>query len=48
MTFPDEARNQEFIKVAKTLLGAGERKTSAPRQESLREMLDNIKLVPLP
>ena len=48
VTFPDEARNQEFIKVAKTLLGAGERKTSAPRQESLREMLDNIKLVPLP
>ena len=46
VTFPDEARKQEFIKVAKALLGAGERKTSARRQESLKEMLDGIRLIP--
>ena len=46
VTFADETRKQEFIKVAKALLGAGERKTSARRQESLKEMLDGIRLIP--
>ena len=45
VTFADEERKQEFIKVAKALLSAGERKTSARRQESLKEMLDGIRLI---
>ena len=46
VTFADEERKQEFLKVAKALLGAGERKPSARRQEALKEMLDGIRLVP--
>ena len=46
VTFADETRKQEFLKIAKALLGAGERKTSARRQESLEEMLDGITLIP--
>ena len=46
VTFADEERKQEFLKVAKALLGARERKTSARRQESLKEMLDGIRLIP--
>lgn len=46
VTFADEERKQEFIKVAKALLSAGERRTSARRQESLKEMLDGIRLIP--
>lgn len=46
VTFADEERKQEFLKVAKALLGAAERKTSARRQESLKEMLDGIRLIP--
>ena len=46
VTFADEERKQEFLKVAKALLGAGERKTSARRQEALQKMLDGIRLIP--
>ena len=46
VTFADEMRKQEFLKVAKALLSAAERKTSARRQESLKEMLDGIRLIP--
>ena len=46
VTFADETRKQEFLKVAKVLLSAAERKTSARRQESLKEMLDGIRLIP--
>jgi predicted ABC-type ATPase len=46
VTFADETRKQEFLKVAKALLGAGERKPSARRQEALQKMLDGIRLIP--
>ena len=46
ITFADEMRKQEFLKVAKALLGAAERKTSARRQEALKEMLNGIRLIP--
>jgi predicted ABC-type ATPase len=46
VTFADEERKQEFIKVAKALLSAGERKPSARRQEALQKMLDGIRLIP--
>jgi hypothetical protein len=46
VTFADEERKQEFLKVAKALLSAGERKTSARRQETLQEMLDGITMIP--
>ena len=46
VTFADETRKQEFLKIAKALLSAAERKTSARRQESLKEMLDGIRLIP--
>ena len=45
VTFADETRKQEFLKVAKALLGAGERKPSARRQEALQKMLDGIRLI---
>nr|DAS84512.1 MAG TPA: hypothetical protein [Caudoviricetes sp.] len=46
VTFADEERKQEFLKAAKALLSAGERKTSARRQEALQEMLDGITIIP--
>ena len=46
VTFTDETRRQEFLKIAKALLGAGERKPSARRQEALKEMLNGITLIP--
>ena len=46
VTFTDETRRQEFLKIAKALLSAGERKPSARRQEALKEMLNGIRLIP--
>ena len=46
VTFADETRKQEFLKIAKALLSAAERKTSARRQEALQEMLDGITIIP--